>query len=50
MMRGRTLRGIRQSLAHSRAMRLAVGLLTLSLLIPPQLGVAAELAHTRGCG
>lgn len=35
MMRGRTLRGIRQSLAHSRAMRLAVGLLTLSLLIPP---------------
>lgn len=48
MMRGRTLRGIRQSLAHSRAMRLAVGLLTLSLLIPSQLGVAAELAHIRG--
>ncbi len=47
-MRGRTLRGIHQSLAHSRAMRLAVGLLTLSLLIPPQLGVAAEPAHIRG--
>ena len=48
MIRGRILRGIRQSLARSRAMRVFAALLTVSLTLPPQLGVAAELSYARG--
>jgi hypothetical protein len=50
MMRGLNLRSVRRALAHSRGMRLVVGLLALSLLLPPQLGFAAELNYARGGG
>jgi hypothetical protein len=50
MMRGLNLRKIRGALARSRGMRLFVGLLALSLLLPPQLGFAAELSYTHAGG
>ncbi len=47
-MRGQTLRWVRRKLAHSRAMQLFAGVLTVALTLPPQFGFAAELHYVRG--
>ncbi|GIV04429.1 MAG: hypothetical protein KatS3mg016_0004 [Fimbriimonadales bacterium] len=49
-MSGQTLRWVRRQLAHSRAMQLFAGLLTVALTLPPQFGFAAELHYVRGGG
>ncbi|GIV06926.1 MAG: hypothetical protein KatS3mg017_0128 [Fimbriimonadales bacterium] len=49
-MSGQTLRWVRRQLAHSRAMQLFAGVLTVALTLPPQFGFAAELHYVRGGG
>ncbi len=49
-MSGQTLRWVRRQWAHSRAMQLFVGLLTVALTLPPQFGFAAELHYVRWGG
>ncbi|GIV06485.1 MAG: hypothetical protein KatS3mg016_2060 [Fimbriimonadales bacterium] len=46
-MRRGGLRVVRQVLARKRVAKAFVGVLCVSLAIPPQFGVAAELARTR---
>jgi len=47
MMRRRSLRWVRQWLAHKRTAKAFAAVLCVSLAVPPQFGVAAELARTR---
>ena len=46
-MRRGNLRWVRQLLAHKRTAKAFAAVLCVSLAVPPQFGVAAELARTR---